>query len=225
MVSEPTSAAACAPLLNGRICTVITPLSPLTPARRPSWPSITVRSADLLAQCRLPDDHEDVGLALAKNLLLAGQRRLDDPVPRVVVCQGRISFGQRPCVVHGLQQRGYPLGLIDQDSRGTRLEEEVVLPGTGQNIGVCPVPSADAARIGHGGQDGLLLVVDAVLGEQLPQFLAADAALPGLDPADLRSVAFQDPGRVVKRVAQVLSVPAECPAYEPSAYWRCCDHD
>ena len=94
---------------------MIAPLSPLTPARRPNLPFHHLRPADLLVQRRLPDDHVDVWLALAKDRLLAGQRRLDDSVPRVVVRQGRIGFGQRPCVVHGLQQRGYPLGFIDQN--------------------------------------------------------------------------------------------------------------
>jgi hypothetical protein len=41
------------------------------------------------------------------------------------------------------------------------------------------------------------------------EFLAADAALAGLDPADLRRVALQDPGRVTERVAEVLAVPAK----------------
>jgi hypothetical protein len=76
----------------------------------------------------------DVGLALAENCLLTSQRRLDDSAPRVVVRQGRIGFGQRACVVHCLQQPEYPLDFIDQNSRGTRLEQEIVLPGARQNL-------------------------------------------------------------------------------------------
>jgi hypothetical protein len=65
-------------------------------------------------------------------------------------------------------------------------------------------PSAGAARIGHGGQDGLLLVVNAVLSKQFLQFLTTDPALSCLDPADLGPVAFQNPGRVVKRARLAL---------------------
>ena len=163
----------------------------------------------------------DVRLALAEDRLLPGQDRLDRPVPRGVVVQRRVGLGQRPRVGRGLQQRRDPLRLVGRDLRGGRLEDQVVLPGAGQDVGVVAVPAERAARVGQGGQDGLLLVADAVLGQQLAQFLAADAALAGLDPADLRAVAFQDPGRVVQRVAQVLPVPAQCPADEPSPYWRC----
>jgi hypothetical protein len=64
----------------------------------------------------------------------------------------------------------------------------------------------------------LLLVINAVLGEQFPQFLAADAALAGFDPADLRAVTFEDPRRIVKCVAQVLAVPAKRSADDPSPW-------
>ena len=158
----------------------------------------------------------DVRLPLAEDRVLTGQHRLDGPVPRVIVRQTRIGLGQCSCVVRGLEQCGYPLGLIGQNSRGSRLEEEVVLPGLGQNIGVRPVPPARTPRIGHGAQDGLLLAINAVLGEQFTQLLAADAALAGLDPADLRAVTFEDPRRVVKCVAQALAVPAKRSADDPS---------
>jgi hypothetical protein len=43
----------------------------------------------------------------------------------------------------------------------------------------------------------LLLLGDAVLGEQVAEVSGADAALARLDPADLGTVAFQDAGGVV----------------------------
>ena len=123
------------------------------PGEEAELPFHYLRPADLLAQRRLADDQVDVRLPLAEDRVLTGQRRLDGPVPRVIIRQTRIGLGQCSCVVRGLQQCGYPLGLIGQNSRGGRLEEEVVLPGLGQDIGVRPVPpraprgSAMAARI------------------------------------------------------------------------------
>ena len=58
----------------------------------------------------------------------------------------------------------------------------------------------------------------AVLGQQLPQFLGADAALAGLDPADLGTVAFEDPGRVFEHVAHVLPVPAQRTAHHTAPH-------
>ena len=46
----------------------------------------------------------------------------------------------------------------------------------------------------------------AVLGQQLPQFLGADAALAGLDPADLRAVALKDASSLVQVVAKAFAV-------------------
>src|ERR1035441_9769741 len=46
-------------------------------------------------------------------------------------------------------------------------------------------PAAFPVRVRDGGQGPLLLLADAVLGEQVPQVPGADAALSRLDPADL----------------------------------------
>ena len=70
-----------------------------------------------------------------------------------------------------------------------------------------PAALAAAARDGH--QRGLLAVRHPVFSQQLAQLLRPDAALPGLDPADLRPVALQHAGRVLQRVAHVFPVPAQ----------------
>jgi hypothetical protein len=57
-----------------------------------------------------------------------------------------------------------------------------------EHVGVVAEPT-EGTRVGEHGQDGLLLVVDAVLGQELAEFLGADAALAGLDAADLRAAA------------------------------------
>ena len=165
-----------------------------------------------------------VRLALAEDRLLPGQHRRDGAVPGVAADQAGVGFGQFPRIGRGLQQRGDPLRLVGRDLRGERLEDQVVLPGAWQHIGVGVVPAGRIAPGCQGDQDLLLLVADAVFGQQLAQFLAADAALASLDPADLGAVAFQDPGRVLERVAQVLPVAAQGGAHEPSPNWRCCDH-
>jgi hypothetical protein len=81
-----------------------------------------------------------------------------------------------------------------------------------------------AAWVGYRGQYRLLLT-RAVLDKQFPQLLRPDAALPGLDPADLGPVTLQDSRRVIKREAQVLAIPAKRPAHEPPPYRRYSDHD
>jgi hypothetical protein len=58
------------------------------------------------------------------------------------------------------------------------------------------VPAERTARVRQRGQQVLLPGVDAVLGQQLAQLLRADAALAGLDAADLRAVALEHVGRV-----------------------------
>jgi hypothetical protein len=58
-------------------------------------------------------------------------------------------------------------------------------------------PAACPGRLSDGGQGPLLLLADAVLGEQVSQIPGANAALAGLYPADLGTVTFQDAGGVV----------------------------
>ena len=70
----------------------------------------------------------------------------------------------------------------------------------------------------------MLLLADAVLGEQVAQVSGADAALSRLDPADLGTVAFQDAGSVVQPVAEAFAVPAQGRAHQPSAYGGCFSH-
>jgi hypothetical protein len=108
---------------------------------------------------------------------LPGKDGRDGPVPCVAVGKARVSFGQLPRVGWGLQQRGDPLRLIGRDLRSERLEDQVVLPGPWQHVGVGVVPAGWIAPGGQGEQDFLLLVADAVFGQQLAQFLAANAAL------------------------------------------------
>ena len=57
------------------------------------------------------------------------------------------------------------------------------------------------------------------------QFLRADAALPGLDPADLRRVALQDPGGHAQVVAETLPVPAQAGADKPLPDRHCVRHE
>src|SRR5271165_5656306 len=70
-------------------------------------------------------------------------------------------------------------------------------------------PAVLAAAAGDRDQGELFARGHAVLGQQLTQLLGPDAALAGLDPADLGAVAFEDAGRVLERVADVLPVPAQ----------------
>ena len=111
---------------------------------------------------------------------------------------GRVSADDRTRVLPGLQQVWHQLRLVGLDLRGGRLGDEVVQPTAGQDVGVWLPPAACPGRLRDGGQGPLLLLADAVLGEQVSQVPGADAALPRLDPADLGTVAFQDPGRVVR---------------------------
>ena len=70
----------------------------------------------------------------------------------------------------------------------------------------------------------LFLFADAVLGEQLAEFLGPDAALPGLDPADLGPVAFQHAGGVLQDEPQVFAVPAQRGADQEAPRGWCFDH-
>src|SRR5581483_8794398 len=70
----------------------------------------------------------------------------------------------------------------------------------------------------------LLALRDAVLGEQLTQLPGADSALAGLDPADLRAVAAEDPGWVFERVPEVVPVAGQRGAYQAPPYRWCGDH-
>ena len=78
------------------------------------------------------------------------------------------------------------------------------------------LPEADLDL--EGDEHGPLAVGHVVLGQQLAQFLGPDAALAGLDPADLRAVAFEDSGRVFERVARVFPVPAQRASDEPAPH-------
>jgi hypothetical protein len=124
--------------------------------------------------------------AFAEDRFLPGQRRCGGSVPRAGIRKARIGLGQGTRVRRGLQQCGYPLGLVGQDPRGPGLEDQIVLVGAGQEIGVGRVPPLRMARVRHVGQDDLLLFAYAVLGKQVSQLIAPYSALPGLDPADLR---------------------------------------
>ena len=147
-----------------------------------------LRAADLLVQRRLPDDQAHLRAGCSPRIaLLAGQDRLGRPVPGGVVVQGRVGLRQRPGVGAGLQQRRGPAGprtplIFD----GGRLEDQVVPQRAGQDVVVVAEPAEGAARVGQLGQQGLLLAGDAVLAQELAQLLGADAALAGLDPAELR---------------------------------------
>ena len=122
---------------------------------------------------------------------------------------GRVSAEDRTRVLRGLQQVWHQLRLVGLDLRGGRLGDEVVQPAAGQDVGIWLPPAACPGRLRDGGQGPLFLLTDAVLGEQVSQVPGADAALPRLDPTDLRTVTFQDAGSVVQSVAQAFAVPAQ----------------
>jgi hypothetical protein len=67
-------------------------------------------------------------------------------------------------------------------------------------------PAALPAAVRDREQRLLLAVRDAVVCEELAELLRADAALAVLDPADLRTVAFKDPGGLIQGVAKALPV-------------------
>jgi hypothetical protein len=78
--------------------------------------------------------------------------------------------------------------------------------------------------LGDGCQGVLLVLAHAVFGEQLPELFRPDAALPGLDPADLRPVAFQHAGRVFQDEPLVLAVPAQRGAEQEAPCGWCFYH-
>ena len=80
-------------------------------------------AADLLAQRRFADNQVGIRPVLAEDRPLPGERRLHGLVLRLLVRQARVGHGQCPGVFRRLQQRGYPLRLVDRDLRGSGLEE------------------------------------------------------------------------------------------------------
>ena len=79
------------------------------------------------------------------------------------------------------------LRVIDEYLRGGLFQSEVLAVRAGERLAV-PLPPAAAPGLGDGRQGALLPFADPVLSEQLAKFLRPDAALPGLDPADLGPV-------------------------------------
>jgi hypothetical protein len=143
------------------------------------------RAANLLVERRLADVQVHLGAEFPEDRLLASHDRLDRPVAGGVVLQERVDLGDGPRVGGSLQQRRNLLGLVGGDLRGGRLEDEVVAPSGGQDVGVVAVPAKCVTRVGQESQQGLLLPLDPVLHEQVAELFATDAALAALDPADL----------------------------------------
>lgn len=100
------------------------------------------------------------------------------------------------------------LGFVAEDLQSGGLQDEVVLPGTGQDIGVVAVPSVRTARVRQQDQDGPLLSGDTEMKQEFAQLFGPDPPLPRFDPADLRLVALQQGRRVFQRVAQALCTRA-----------------
>lgn len=78
-----------------------------------------------------------------------------------------------------------------------------------------------------GSYEPLMMVICGAptVAQELAELFAADAALPGLDPADLRGVALEYSSRVPERVPEVFPVPAQRPAYQAAPDRRCRNHD
>jgi hypothetical protein len=166
----------------------------------------------LLAQHGLADDHVQPRGALVQGDPLAGEhsgggRRLP------LLGHAGVRGGCRAGVGRDLQQLwDLDRGVGDDRGRGGLGGHELQVR-IAEHAGVLGPPSGSvAAGTGQCHEGFLHGGVGPVLGQQLTQFLSADAALAGLDPADLRRVALQGAGRVAEVVACAFPVLAQAGA-------------
>jgi len=187
------------------------------PGQVADLPGQDAGAADRLVQGALAEHHADP-LAPALHRLPAHGLCHHGVLPLLVGHVAGLGSGDGAGIFIGLQQVGYELRLVDHDLGGGRLHDHVVQVGVGHGVRVGMPPAVLAAAAGDGHQRELLARRHAVLGQQFTQFLGPDAALAGLDPADLGTVAFEDPGGVLERVAHVLPVPAQRTAHHTAPH-------
>ena len=98
---------------------------------------------------------------------------------------------------------------VGQDCGSGALDGQIVQVLGREHVGVLLPPSKAFAGPGDGDEGILGSGFDAVLRQQLAQFLRPDAPLTSLDPAYLRRIALQNAGRQPQVVAEALPVAAQ----------------
>jgi hypothetical protein len=171
-------------------------------------------SADLLMQGGLADHDGQLVPAVDDARLPAGQH-VHRVGPFLVAVQGGVVLRDGLGVGGCLQEVGDELGLVDHQLGGGGFQDDV-LPGAGrQDMRVLIPPALPVLLAGQGDQRVPLLGGDAVVFEQLPQFLGPDAADAGLYSADLGPVAVEEPGGLVEGISGFLAAAPQRGADQP----------